>query len=112
MIILRQENFGGIAFNQTNAHQLWLDNELFNSLKNGEKSVKVNQVYRELDVKYPEFYLISVEPQENNYPFAILSGPALADINITSRCNLNCPHCYVDSGQQGTDMTLADFNWL
>ena len=109
MIFLRPEKFGGIVFNPENAHQLWLDQELFNSLKNRETNSDVRTVCRELEINRPEFKLISAAQSPENFPFTVLSAPVLADIHITTRCNLRCPHCYANSGGNGIDMALADF---
>lgn len=117
MIKLRKETFGGIAFNTANAHELWLDHELFSDMeeKIGQnaprKSKAIEDVLRELDHSGEEINIINVKQTENTkkYPFPVLQSPALADINITSRCNLNCPHCYINSSRTGTDMTMPDF---
>ena len=112
MIILRPENFGGIAFNTENAHQLWLDQELFNNFKNQKDTTEVKAVLKELDPKRLDLNIITipqVKNQNDNFPFPVLSSPVLADINITDRCNLCCPHCYVNSQKEGKDISVENF---
>lgn len=110
MITLKQENFGGIAFNPENGHELRLDHELFNSLKNKQTNTKVQEVYKQLAVINPTFKIIpQSQALEDKFPFTVLNSPVLADINITNKCNLSCPHCYINSNKNGTHMSLSDF---
>ncbi len=117
MIIFRPEKFGSIAFNTENAHELHLDQELSNlfvrALQTGKyrDCAGLEKVFKELAVKKFDHKILpsKINLQRPDFPFPVLSAPVLADINITNRCNLHCPHCYVNSGRFGKDMALADF---
>ncbi|MEA2065345.1 MAG: radical SAM protein [Patescibacteria group bacterium] len=116
MIILRQEKFGGIAFNPNNAHELWLDSELFNLMARKKQRAdnkihsKASEVFRKLAVKDRSYKVILPKQTSINeiFPFQVLNSPVLADINITNKCNLNCPHCYVSSNRNGKEMSRQD----
>ena len=112
MIILRPEEFGGIAFNTKNANEIYLDRQLFDQLlkttgsKTETKDTK--KVLQQLGVTNPIFEILGkISSTKKTFPFPILSGPTLADIHITDKCNLNCPHCYVKKGNR--EMTAANF---
>lgn len=117
MIILREEEFGGIAFNPDNAHELWLDQELFNSViragskEDCEACPEIKKVYSKLAVKnFNSKVILPKQPAiEEIFPFQVLNSPILADINITNKCNLHCPHCYVSSSHNGKEMSWQDF---
>ncbi len=50
-------------------------------------------------VKSPE--RVKVNPElYRKFPIPFLSAPASVDFFITSRCNLNCAHCFADKSQQ------------
>lgn len=118
MIILREEKFGGIAFNPDNAHELWLDKELFNRVicagpkEDYETCPEIDEVYSKLAVKNfdSKTILLKRPAIEKIVPFQVLNSPILADINITNKCNLYCPHCYVNSSQDGKEMSWPDFH--
>lgn len=117
MIILREEKFGGIAFNPDNAHELWLDQELFDRVicakqrKDYEACPEINEVYSKLAIENTTRKVILPKQSaiEKIFPFQVLNSPILADINITNKCNLHCPHCYVNSSQNGKEMSKQDF---
>ncbi|MEA3464246.1 MAG: radical SAM protein [Patescibacteria group bacterium] len=117
MIILREEKFGGIAFNPDNAHELWLDQELFNRVicvkprKDYKACPEIKEVYSKLAIKNFNNKVILPKQSviEKIFPFQVLNSPILADINITNKCNLHCPHCYVNSNQNGKEMSMHDF---
>lgn len=117
MIILRKEKFGGIAFNNKNAHELWLDEELFLKLEKSLKEKdKINEdlkkTYKKLGVKNNKnnFKVVKNKTDiKTSYDFPVLSAPTLIDVNITEKCNLNCPHCYINSSKDGKHMSLENF---
>ena len=121
MITLRKENFGGIAFNTNNAHELRLDHELFDLFANFSKNTINNNEFKKaltalcpkeknlkkINIKKPGRDIPSINTTFN---LDILNSPALIDINITENCNLHCPHCYINSKKQnGKNMSLDDF---
>ena len=116
MIIVRPEKFGGIFFNTRNAHEIWADKTLFGAvlerLKNPglPKNENVRQALNELGAgKFPRYREQVPALFADNRPFPVLSAPVLADICVTKKCNLRCPHCYMESGPAGEHMTMADF---
>lgn len=123
MIVLRREEFGGIIFNGSNAVQLSLDKEGFFlmekylafpqiSLPAAEKSF-VNKILETLEIKNAAKLEIkkagAAKRRSRKYPFEVLSFPTLADIQITARCNLHCPHCYAESSFGGENIAWQDF---
>ncbi len=118
MIVLRPENFGGIIFNSKNAHEIWVDKNSYQKLKdhfsapNKPESQEIKKIYDQLGAKGGEKIKIlpPVPNIDNSFPFALLNSPVLADINITNKCNLNCPHCYVDSNSTGREMSEKEFD--
>ena len=116
MLILRKEKFGGIIFNSDNANELWLNKKLFNRAVNALQTKKyktnneIKKVFNELEAKNFNFRIFNkIKKIENNFSFNILNSPNLADINITNKCNLNCPHCYIDSNSNQKEMSWSDF---
>lgn len=119
MILLRSENFGGIAFNTKNAHELYLDHELFNLFIKASEGQKItNKNFIEAINKlgsqlHPTSYTLPpIAPLDvKHYKVDVLNSPTLIDINITQNCNLHCPHCYINSQHQaGQEMSLDDFH--
>ncbi len=119
MLILRKENFGGIVFNTKNGHQLSLDKDgyfLLNKIVLGEKIDKQAEkdflinLFEELELdkneknKYLKFKLPSI----GKYNFEVLSAPTLVDLQITTKCNLSCPHCYANSSLNGKHISLKE----
>jgi radical SAM protein with 4Fe4S-binding SPASM domain len=120
MLVLRGEKFGGIVFNSENAVQLSLDEEgffVFRGYTQGEK-VNLRQEERDFVIKVLEMLDVGKEFEtkviENSkysgrkHFFEVLSSPTLADIQITTRCNLHCPHCYANSSCNGENILWED----
>lgn len=106
MIILRPEKFGGIAFNTKNASELWLQEWLPN--KDREKFL--SSLKGELDApSKDEYRILPSLPNIGDHDFPVLNSPTLADINITYQCNLNCPHCYMESKAEVQRMSWEEF---
>lgn len=117
MIIVRKENFGGIIFNTENAHEIWIGKNFFEAIKNFTKSSQQNKFQNKEILKHLGIKKISqkdiktffLPEQQNNFEFQILSSPTIADIHITNQCNLNCPHCYINSDRNGRHMSMENF---
>ena len=118
MLLLRKEKFGGIVFNSNNGHQVSLDKDAFNLLKKivagGEPEEDnknfISNLFNELAVKEKNTFL-NIDLNTNGqkeYPFDVLNSPTLVDLQITNKCNLNCPHCYAESGSHGDHIPLKD----
>jgi radical SAM protein with 4Fe4S-binding SPASM domain len=122
MLILREEKFGGIVFNDENAIQLSLDKEGFSIFKKYVRNFKnkfsieekkfINEVSRilELNNGFKVKIIESCDSKDSEYSFEILSSPTLADIQITTKCNLHCPHCYAESSSEGKNIGWEDLN--
>lgn len=118
MIILRKEKFGGLIFNTENAIQLFIDGEGYavckkyfarKILKSKEKNF-ISEIKKNLETRTQRDYkIIENAIGQKDFPFEVLSAPTLADIQITSRCNLYCPHCYANGSSQGSDILWSDF---
>lgn len=119
MIIIRKERFGGIIFNSENATQISLDKEGYLLVKKylENRNIKFNEgeekflknTLKVLEAKRKiEIRTIEVGNPREKYPFEILNSPTLADIQITAKCNLRCPHCYANSAPGGRNISWED----
>ena len=118
MLILREENFGGIAFNAAAGIRLHLDGEGFSALRQfadghalqPQAEPFLREICRELELPHRERFLVrpssgaGIAPT----PFAVLRAPLLVDLQITNHCNLRCPHCYMASSAAGAHAPLDD----
>lgn len=109
-----QEKFGGIVFNPRNGHELHLDHTLFNDLLKNKNNLKTKKIYENLELRQKDKIkkeLFTAPKLKHNFPYQILNSPILADINITNKCNLKCPHCYINSKPEpkGKNMSFNDF---
>ena len=116
MLILRQEQFGGIIFNPRTASELWVDRALFDAvvatLRGAHLSAAVADAFCQLGSRADGFRLITAPViAGRQFDFPVLSAPTLIDVNITLNCNLRCPHCYLSAGS-GATMQLADYQSL
>ncbi|MCK5416373.1 radical SAM protein [Candidatus Parcubacteria bacterium] len=117
MIIIRKENFGGIAFNTKNAHEIWINKKLYDEIVNHihaprKINEKIANLLKELDIKKinpKDTKLISLPNLNNSFDFPILNSPSIIDVNITRNCNLNCPHCYMNSKTNNDHMSLDNY---
>jgi len=114
MIVLKKEKFGGIAFNSSNANQVYLDKELFSNFclfLEGSFGLnnQIKKIIKELEVKKIDFIMRNNKTISYNSELSILSSPTLADIAITTKCNLHCPHCYMSSSSKGEHMSIDNF---
>ncbi len=129
---MRHEQFGGIAFNDENAVQLSLNKKGFDLFQkhldypktkfSSSEKLFLAEILKNLDIKggkstpkIKKIKQISLPSHKNS--FEILSAPTLADIQITTKCNLRCPHCYANSSPNGghiswDDLILALDNFL
>lgn len=119
MITIRKEKFGGIIFNNENAIQISLDKEgylLFKKYFDSQNAkfyedekkflkntLKILETKKKIEVKTTE-----IGDFAEKYSFEVLNSPALADIQITAKCNLHCPHCYANSMPDGGNIFWKD----
>jgi len=119
MIILRQEQFGGLAFNTHNACELWLDHEAYQALraaleqKERHPAPEARSLLDRLAARPGSKALIKDgrKPVQSpaNGQLKTLSAPNLVDLNITDQCNLACPHCYINSRPSGSFLARQNF---
>lgn len=119
MIKLRTENFGGLIFNTNNGVRLALDREGFvvtkKFIEQGSDRLSIKQelflreIVSQLELNQKENYLIHHwQVKKLDYPFSVLNSPVLVDFQITSKCNLACPHCYAQASKFGRHVPLKD----
>jgi radical SAM protein with 4Fe4S-binding SPASM domain len=114
MIILRNEVYGGTVFDASEGTLIRLDHEGFLAVLKHSLGLKLNeqemQMIKEISSK------TSIENSVNFIRLSKLSlkkkdilvtnGPELIDFQITYKCNLSCPHCYVDARPNGISISL------
>ncbi|MBU4099706.1 radical SAM protein [Patescibacteria group bacterium] len=130
MLVLRTEKFGGIAFNDENAAQISLDKDGFFLFKEYikedykrrlslPKRKFIKNVLEILDIKdiseikqnrnpLKVKIIKEVKTKNKRRHFEVLNSPTLADIQITTKCNLHCPHCYASSSLNGGNIAWED----
>lgn len=65
------------------------------------------QIYSTTEIVVEEDEVVVIDRSDKPAPFNGLSAPFLVQIQFTNRCNLGCPHCYVNSGDAlPTEMSL------
>ncbi|MFW5829776.1 MAG: radical SAM protein [Planctomycetota bacterium] len=111
--ILRPEAFGGIVFDPLDGTQLELDHEAYalakRVLRGGGlywdrgKRAFARQLKRELHWRrWRGLRELRPQPWQPAAPVPTLSAPTLVDFQITSRCDMGCPHCYASAVKSGT----------
>lgn len=106
-ILLRNENFGGILFNQKDGTLSMLDNEGYQTiLKMVLKKTLSESEKKFLSIVLPNSVLQTAKTlqilhdheikQLKNAP-PITKSPVLIDLSLLNACNLNCDFCYMES---------------
>ncbi len=121
--ILRREPFGGLLFEPENGTYVELDREAYQVLRDWFTSGRVPQgadeqaFLRELVASAPSLgggrvpYRI---PADHSYPMpelanaTVLSAPTVIDLQLTQRCRMGCPHCYMSSSPRGRDLPIEE----
>ncbi|KXB01903.1 hypothetical protein AKJ44_01935 [candidate division MSBL1 archaeon SCGC-AAA261F17] len=136
-VVARQENFGGIVFDQRNGLMLELDREAFFFLLNYDKTSNYSEMLRLLEREFRRSFSLgelwrlskklfglgimstslssqSKEFSESNWPKTeYLSAPETVHLAVTYRCNLECSCCYVEGGDCSEDeMSLGQIRRL
>jgi radical SAM protein with 4Fe4S-binding SPASM domain len=121
-IILRNESFGGVYFNQANGRMVMVDAQGFNTLlktlgkkRLNEKEKKFSNFF--FNSKFPKEVELRIDPTikySNSYSVPITKTPVLIDLSLNNYCNLNCDYCYMSatSIQEGTDLSMEDVESL
>jgi sulfatase maturation enzyme AslB (radical SAM superfamily) len=120
-LILRNEPFGGVYFDQFNGRTVMVDQEAFLTfLKYLEK--------QNLNLKEKEFIKVFFNhktPRKINLrlkksiqfekrALLITDTPVLIDLSLNNYCNLHCPYCYMSatSLEHGSNLSMDDFELL
>lgn len=121
-LILRNEEFGGVYFNQLSGRMAMIDREGFSTLlkylKKGHLSDK-EKMFSTLFFKpdFPVEVELRIDPTIENqqlYPVPVTKTPVLIDLSLNNYCNLNCDYCYMSakSINSGEHLSLDDFDNL
>lgn len=120
-LLLREESFGGIVFDPFDATMLELDHEAFEvakALTHGSRFLfgsKRRAMFKTLknELHYDsarKVRLITTPDTQcaTNTKIPVLHAPTLVDFQITTRCEMGCPHCYAEAAQTGKDVAWND----
>ncbi len=120
-IILRNESFGGIYFNQTIGRTVMIDPDGFLVLLNHLQKRPLSDSQE----KFSKFFFNprtplrtkilfdkSISFQNNNA--LVTHSPVLIDLSLSNACNLNCPYCYMStkSLENGEYLSMNDFETI
>lgn len=121
-IILRNEVFGGVYFNQANGRMVFVDREGFFTLIKYLQKKSLN----EKEKKFSNFFFNPQCPKEvelridptikssSQYIAPVTKTPVLIDLSLNNYCNLTCNFCYMSatSINNGEYLSMDDFNFL
>ncbi len=116
MLLIRKDTNRVLAFNTITGRQLALDNEggevLIHYLKDN-KAVSnrsfLLEIFEELAVERTiDFRIMNSKAMIRNRPFEVLDYPVLVDLQITTKCNLSCPHCYANGIAGGYHLAFSE----
>ncbi|MFX0077358.1 MAG: radical SAM protein [Candidatus Hermodarchaeota archaeon] len=118
-VILRNEPFGGIYFNQLNGKMAMVDHEGFMALlnfKSDSLSTKQKQFTRVFfNAETPNNVEFRFEPVSKGELFPLkTSSPLIVNLAINNYCNLDCCYCYSlnEIENPRVDLSLDDLNFL
>ncbi len=120
-IILRNEPFGGVYFNQQNGRTIMMDQEGFISLLKHLKKEPVTQK----EEKFNEFFFNTETPKNIKFMLnrstkfikdspLVTTSPTLIDLSLNNYCNLSCSYCYMSAKKmgKGEDLSMENFEFL
>jgi len=121
-IILRNEAFGGVYFNQGNGRMVMVDANGFLTLIKYLKKERLT----DKEKKFSSFFFNSKCPKavelridstikyKPNIFAPITKTPVLIDLSLNNYCNLGCSYCYMSSKsiEEGKNLSMEDFNLL
>lgn len=120
-ILVRNESFGGILFNQQTGTTIMIDSEGFKTLVKAvyKKSLSKEEttflrnlipdpIYKEIKILFDPSIKIIEDPP------LITSSPILIDLSLNNQCNEQCSFCYMSSKPNGHGESIAmeDINIL
>lgn len=119
-MVLRREPFGGLVFNPSDGTLLELDREAFELVLDAVKGLrapvggdetalmaKVAELFPDLGERRLKIILPreQIEPRPDLHFFG---APTLVDFQITTRCLMECPHCYASATPDGRHVPIED----
>ncbi len=118
-IILRNEPFGGVYFNQATGRMVMVDTDGFLTLLRFLKKDKLSKK----EEKFCKFFFNSKSPKKvelrldpsikfKNSLIPITKTPVLIDLSLNNYCNLTCDFCYMSAKpiKAGDNLSMQDFN--
>lgn len=118
-LILRREPRGGLLFEPTTGTYVELDHEAYSTLRrwltegrkpstDAERALlgQLRASVPSLRDEVVQYHLPPDRAQQHpRYPNAtVLNTPTVVDLQLTQRCRMGCPHCYMSSSPRGDDM--------
>lgn len=105
---VRRDFFGALVYDREEDSYLAFNDELFSVLKLGVDEIQQQEeLYQMLE---DEGFVVEGEKNyiifNNSFEGENLSSPARIHFYYTSKCNLNCAHCFTRKDNIGTEMTL------
>ena len=106
--VVREEFFGALVYDQTEDSYLAFDEELCAALKQPLSNISSQEdLYQML---HEEGFIVNGNKNyrivSNDFEGDTLSAPARIHFYFTSKCNLNCAHCFTKKDNTGKEMTL------
>lgn len=120
-IILRNESFGGVYFNQANGRMVMVDTQGFLTLLKYLKKEGLNQKEQKFcdfffNPQFPPQVELRIDPSItfNNCIIPYTKTPVLIDLSLNNYCNLTCDFCYMSAKPitGGEHLSIPDFNLL
>lgn len=120
-IILRNEPFGGIYFNQKNGRMVMVDQEGFFTLLrylNHQKLSSREDFFSHFffNDSIPDSTIMRIDPSIAFSHFSSLQAksPAFIDLSLNNECNSYCKYCYMNAKEEGKGehLLMNDFEYL
>lgn len=120
-IILRNEVFGGVYFNQENGRMVMIDSHGFLTLLKSLKKDPINKQEKKFcdfffNSKFPKNVELRIDPSINFEKSTIpcTKTPVLIDLSLNNYCNLSCDFCYMSAKplKAGENLSMEDFDIL
>lgn len=121
LIILRNEPFGGVYFNQANGRMVMVDSSGFLTLLKSLKKEDLSEQEQKFcnfffNPKFPKKVELRIDPSIifRNGPVPCTKTPVLVDLSLNNYCNLTCDFCYMSAKpiKAGEHLSMLDFDIL
>ncbi len=120
-IILRNEPFGGVYFNQESGRMVMVDSHGFITLLKSLKKESLNGQEKKFcnfffNSRFPKKVELRIDPsikfRKSTIPCT--KTPVLIDLSLNNYCNLSCEFCYMSSKpiSAGEHLSMEDFDAL